>query len=125
MKAIEHTSLALLLASLMLLGLVGAGFVFDRYGTPVPIYTPPAESKDFSFVTLVRDAKSLEGLKKICMRWAEGEDETREFIAGLHRQYTGMIRELAVTLAIAFAIFSVALLYIYLAARRLRRAQAR
>ena len=122
MKAIEQTSLALLVASLVLLGLVATAFAFDRYGTPVPIYVSPSESKDFSFVRLVRDAKSLEGLKKICLRWAESEDEAREFIAAMHRQYTSMIRELAVTLAIAFAIFGAALAYIYLGARRLRRA---
>ena len=122
MKAIEQTSLALLVASLVLLGLVATAFAVDRYGTPVPIYVSPPESKDFSFVRLVRDAKSLEGLKKICLRWAESEDEAREFIAAMHRQYTSMIRELAVTLAIAFAIFSTALAYIYLVARRLRRA---
>jgi hypothetical protein len=125
MKAIEHTSLALLAASLVLLALVASAFAFDRYGTPVPLYVSPSESKDFSFVRLVRDAKSLEGLKKICLRWAESEDETREFIAAMHRQYTSMVREMAVMLAITFAIFGAALLYIYLAARRLRRAPAR
>src|SRR2546427_9974743 len=103
MKAIEQTSLALLVASLVLLGLVASAFAFDRYGTPVPIYVSPPESKDFSFVRLVRDAKSLEGLKKICLRWAESEDEAREFIAAMHRGYTSMIRQLGVTRAVAFA----------------------
>ena len=59
MKAIEHTSLALLAASLVLLGLIAAAFAFERYGTPVPIYVASPESKDFSFVRLVRDARSL------------------------------------------------------------------
>jgi hypothetical protein len=124
MKKIEQMSLALLAASLVLFALVAYAFATDQYGIRVPMYTPPAESNDFSFVTLVRDAKSLEGLKKICMRWAQSEDETREFIAGMHRQYTAMVREIAVTLAVAFAIFGSALLYIYLTARRLRRAGA-
>ncbi len=123
MKAIEQTSLALLSASLMLLVFVVTGYAFDRYTTREPLFIPPPENKDFSYVKSLREATSLEGVKKTCTFWAEREDQSRQFVTGMYDRFKSTTRELIVGVVVLGAFFSMGLLYIYLMARRLQRLQ--
>ena len=124
MKAIQQTSFALLSLSLLLLILVGAGFAFDKYTSRAPIYIPPPEVKDFSYVKSMRNATSLEGLKKICVFWAEREDQSQQYVRALGNRFTSIMHDLAIAMVVLGTIFSIGLLHIYLMARRLGRTQA-
>lgn len=123
MKAIEQASLVLLAASLMFLAMVAAGFVLERYVSPPPLFRTPPGSKDFSSAESLREATSLEGLRKSCLFWAERDDQTRKFVTALHSQFSRMMEELLTTAVVLALIFSGGLLYIYLTARRLGRSQ--
>ena len=119
MKAIENTSLALLAAAIIFVGLVGAGFLLDRYSTYAPPTAPAAP--DFSFEKKLQEAKNLEGVKQMCLRLAENEDDSRKFNAALYERFNAMTREMAVMLVMSFTVFGCGVAYIYVAARRLRR----
>ena len=122
MKAIENTSLALLAAAIIFVGLVGGAFFLDRYTTYVPPSTPAAG--DFSFEKTLRDSTNLEGVKQMCLRLAENEDDSRKFNAALYQRFNAMTREMAVMLAMSFTVFGCGIAYIYVLARRLRRGNA-
>jgi hypothetical protein len=118
MKAIENTSLALLAAAIIFVGLVGGAFFLDRYTTYVPPATPGAS--DFSFEKTLRESSNLEGVKQMCLRLAENEDDSRKFNVALYQRFNAMTREMAVMLAMSFTVFGCGLAYIYVVARRLR-----
>ena len=124
MKAIEQTSLALLAVTLMCLAMIVTTFVTGRYVTPPPLYTPPPEAKNFSNVTLLRDATSLEGIKSVCLSWAQRQDEMRQSNDALHELHLLKVKETTAFLFLAGIIFSGGLLFIHLQARRLRRGSA-
>jgi len=124
MKAIEQTSLALLSLSLLVLVLIAGVIALDRYTTHPPLYTPPPDRKDSSYVKTMREATSLEGLKQICTFWAEREDQTQRYVDTVYNQFTSAIRDVLTSVATLGVIFSAGLLFIYITARRLRRAQA-
>lgn len=118
MKAIENTALALLAAAVVFIGLVIAASYFDRYKTDAPPRSPGAG--DFSFEKSLRESKNLEGVKQMCLRLAENEDDVRKFNAQLYERFNAMAREMAVMLLMSFGIFACGVAYIYVAARRLR-----
>src|SRR3954463_10798446 len=118
MKAIENTSLALLAAAVIFVGLVAAAFFLERYSTLVPSYTPGL--KEFSFEKTLRESKNLEGVKQMCLRLAENEDDARKFNEALYERFNAMTREVAMMLVMSFTVFGCGLLYIYVLARRLR-----
>lgn len=120
MKAIENTSLALLAAAVIFVGLVAAAFFVDRYKTDRPPLTPGAG--DFSFEKSLRESTNLEGVKQMCLRLAENEDDARQFNVELYDRFNAMTREMGVMLAMAFTIFGCGVAYIYVVARRLRHA---
>ncbi len=120
MKAIEQTSLALLAAAVIFIGLVAGAFYMERYATDAPPRTPGAS--DFSFEKTLRDSNNLEGVKQMCLRLAENEDDSRKFNAQLYDRFNAMTREIGVMLVVAFAVFGCGVAYIYVLARRLRRA---
>ena len=120
MKAIENTSLALLAAAIIFVGLVASSFYLDRYTTDAPPRVPAAG--DFSFEKSLRDSTNLEGVKQMCRRLAENEDDSRKFNAQLYDRFNAMTREIGVMLVVAFTIFGCGVAYIYVAARRLRHA---
>ena len=118
MKAIENTSLALLAAAALFVGLVIAAACLDRYKTDVP---PRASgAPEFSFEKTLQEAKSLEGVKQMCLRLAENEDDARKFNAQLYDRFNAMAHEVAVMLLMSFTIFGCGVAYIYVMARRLR-----
>ena len=118
MKAIENTSLALLAAAVIFVGLVAGGFYFDRYSSAQP---PRASgAPDFSFEKTLSESKSLEGVKQMCLRLAENEDDARKFNTQLYDRFNAMTREIGVMLVMAFTIFGCGVAYIYVVARRLR-----
>lgn len=120
MRAIENTSLALLAAAVIFVGLVVGGFYFDRYSTATPPRTPGAG--DFSFEKALQESKNLEGVKQMCLRLAENEDDARKFNAQLYDRFNAMAREMGVMLVVAFTVFGCGVAYIYVTARRLRLA---
>ena len=124
MRTIQQTSFALLSLSLLLLVLVGAGFAFDRYTSRPPLYTPPPETKNFSYAKSMRNATSLEGLKQICVYWAEHEDQSQQYVSAVANRFTSIMREMVAVTVLFGVIFSIGLLRIYLTARRLGRDQA-
>ena len=117
MKAIENTSLALLAAAVLFVGLVVGAFYFDRYTTAAP---PRAAVIEFSFEKTLQESKNLEGVKQMCLRLAEKEDDSHKFNALLYERFNAMTREIGVMLVVAFTIFGCGVAYIYLVARRLR-----
>ena len=118
MKAIENTSLALLAAAVIFIGLVVAAFYLDRYKADAP---PPAPAAgDFSFEKTLQESKNLEGVKQMCLRLAENEDDARRFTAQLYERFNAMAREVAVILLVSFTVFGCGVAYIYVMARRLR-----
>ena len=122
MKAIENTSLALLAAAIIFVGLVAGAFLLERYTTYAPSFTPGAN--DFSYERSLRESNNLDGLKQMCLRLAENADDARKFDAALYAQFNAMSREIAVLLVMSFTIFGCGLLYIYVVAWRLRRGHA-
>ena len=122
MKAIENTSLALLAAAIIFVGLVGAAFLLERYTTYAPSYTPGISG--FSFERALREANNLDGLKQMCLRLAENADDSRKFNEALYDRFKAMSREIAVLLVVSFTVFGCGLAYIYVVARRMRRAHA-
>ena len=66
MKGIEQTSLGLLAFSLLLLLLLADGFALQWYTSHPPLFTPPPESKNFSYVERMKEATSVEGLRQVC-----------------------------------------------------------
>jgi hypothetical protein len=122
MKAIENTSLALLAAAVIFVGLVAAAFLLERYTTYAPSFTPGVN--DFSYEKLLREANNLDGLKQMCLRLAENADDARKFDAALYQRFNAMTREVAVMLVMSFTVFGCGLLYIYVMARRLQRGHA-
>lgn len=123
MKTIEQTSLSLLAIALVLLVLAVAGFGLNSYMSHPSLYIAPPESKDISSAKSVRESTNLEGLKSVCTFWAERDDQSRQFLNAMNNQYVSLVRELAIAVVVLSMIFSGGLLYIYLAARRMRRAQ--
>ena len=119
MKAIENTALSLLAAAVIFVGLVVAASYFDRYKTDAPPRSPAAG--DFSFEKTLRESKNLEGVRQMCLRLAENEDDVRKFNAQLYDRFSVMTREIGVLLVMAFTIFGCGVAYIYVTARRLRR----
>jgi len=117
MKAIENTSLALLAAAVIFIGLVVTASYLDRYKTDAPPQASGAPA--FSFEKTLQEAKSLEGVKQMCLRLAENEDDARKFNAQLYERFNAMARELAVMLLMSFTIFGCGVAYIYVVARRL------
>jgi hypothetical protein len=124
MRAIEQTSLALLAVTLACLVAIVTTFAIGRYATHPPLYTPPPEAKNFSNVSMLRDATSLEGIKSVCLSWAQRQDEMRQFNDELHELYMLKVKETTALLSLASIIFSGGLFFIYLQARRLRRTGA-
>jgi hypothetical protein len=122
MKAIENTSLALLAAAIIFVGLVAGAFLLDRYGTYAPSYS--AGANDFSYEKALRESKNLEGLKQMCLRLAENEDDSRNFNEALYDRFNAMAREAAVMLVVSFTIFGCGVAYIYVTARRVRLGRA-
>ena len=122
MKRIEQTSFGLLAFSLFLLLLLAGGFAFQWYTSHPPLFTPPPESKNFSYVEKMKEATSVEGLRQVCTFWAAREDESQRFVNALHDQYLSMIRQVVTWLAVLGTVFSAGLFYIYLTARQIRRA---
>ena len=120
MKAIENTALSLLAAAVIFVGLVAGGFYLDRYSTAAPPRAPGAA--DFSFEKTLQESKNLEGVKQMCLRLAENEDDARKFNAQLYDRFNAMAREMGVMLVMAFTIFGCGVAYIYVVARRLRHA---
>ena len=118
MKAIENTSLALLAAAVIFIGLVVAAFYLDRYKADAPPRAPAAG--DFSFEKTLQESKNLEGVRQMCLRLAENEDDARRFTAQLYERFNVMAREVAVILLVSFTIFGCGVAYIYVIARRLR-----
>jgi hypothetical protein len=119
MRTIENTSLVLLAAAVIFVGLVTAAFLFERYTADIP---PVAKVTTFSFERTVREANNLEGLKQMCLRLAENEDDARKAGVMLLDRFNAMTREIAVMLITAFTLFACGVAYIYIAARRLRLA---
>jgi hypothetical protein len=124
MRAIEQTSLALLAVTLICLFAIVMSFAIDRYAMHPPLYTPPPETKSFSNISLLHDATSLEGLRSVCLSWAQRQDEMRQFNDELHELHMLEVKETTALLTLTSIIFSGGLLFIYLQARRLRRASA-
>ena len=122
MKAIENTSLALLAAAVIFVGLVAAVFLLQRYTTFVPSFTPGVN--DFSYERSLRESNNLDGLKQMCLRLAENADDARKFDSALYARFNALSREVAVLLVMSFTIFGCGLAYIYVVARRLRRGHA-
>ena len=120
MKAIENTSLALLAAAIIFVGLVAAAFYLDRFTTDAPPRTPGVA--DFSFEKSLRESKNLEGVRQMCLRLAENEDDAQKFNAQLYDRFNAMTREIGVMLVMAFTVFGCGVAYIYVLARRLRNA---
>jgi hypothetical protein len=118
MKAIENTSLALLAAAVIFVGMAVGGFFSDRYISAPPPRAPAAG--DFSFEKTLQESKNLEGVKQMCLRLAENEDDSRKFNAQVYERVNAMTREIGVMLVMAFTIFGCGVAYIYVAARRLR-----
>ena len=118
MKAIENTALSLLAAAVVFIALVVTASFLDRYKTDAPPRSSGAP--DFSFEKSLSEAKSLEGVKQMCLRLAENEDDSRKFNAKLYDRFSAMAREVAVMLIVSFGIFGCGVAYIYVAARRLR-----
>ncbi len=118
MKAIENTSLVLLAAAVIFVGLVVGASYFDRYKTDAP---PRAAVVDFSFEKTLQESKNLEGVKQMCLRLAEKEDDSHRFNAQLYDRFNAMTRVVGVMLVMAFTIFGCGVAYIYVTARRLRR----
>jgi hypothetical protein len=118
MKAIEHTSLALLAAAVIFVGMVVAAVFLDRYKTDAPPRAPAAG--EFSFEKSLQESKNLEGIKQMCLRLAENEDDSRKFNAQLYDRFNAMAREVAVMLLVSFTVFGCGVAYIYVTARRLR-----
>jgi len=121
MKTIEHTSLVLLLLSLLLLAMVGAAVAFQAYTPAPPTFTAVPLDKDFSYAQTVREATSLEGLRKVCAFWAEREDQSRVFVNSVHDQYDKLLRDVVLALVSLGLAFGAGLIYIYFTARRLQR----
>jgi hypothetical protein len=122
MKAIENTSLALLAAAVIFVGLVATAFFLERYTTFAPSFTPGVN--DFSYERSLREANNLDGLKQMCLRLAENADDARKFDAALYERFNAMTREVAVMLVMSFTVFGCGLAYIHLVARRLRLGHA-
>jgi len=118
MKAIENTALSLLAAAVIFIGLVITAVALDRYKTDAPPRAPAAG--DFSFEKTLQESKSLEGIKQMCLRLAENEDDARKFTAQLYDRFNAMAHEVAVMLLMSFTIFGCGVAYIYVMARRLR-----
>ena len=118
MKAIENTSLALLAAAVIFVGMAVGGFLSDRYISAAPPRAPAAG--DFSFEKTLQESKNLEGVKQMCLRLAENEDDSRKFNAQVYERVNAMTREIGVMLVIAFTIFGCGVAYIYVLARRVR-----
>jgi len=118
MKAIENTALSLLAAAVIFVGLVIAAVSLDRYKTEAPPRAPGAG--EFSFEKTLQESKNLEGVKQMCLRLAENEDDARKFNAQLYDRFNAMAREVAVMLLMSFTIFGCGVAYIYVVARRLR-----
>jgi hypothetical protein len=123
MKGIEQTSFGLLAFSLLLLLLLAGGFALQWYTSHPPLLTPPPESKNFSYVEKMKEATSVEGLRQVCTFWAEREDQSQRFVNALHEQFLSTIRQVVTWLAVLGAVFSAGLFYIYVTARRIRRAK--
>jgi len=123
MKGIEQTSLALLVMSLFLIVLVAAGFALHWHTSRPPLFTPPPQDKDFSYVDRMRKATSVEGLRQICTFWAEREDQSQKFVNALHSQFLSLVQQVVITLLVVGVAFTAGLTYIYLAARKMRREQ--
>jgi len=118
MKAIENTALSLLAAAVIFIGMVLAASYSDRYKTDA---APRATgAPDFSFEKTLQESNSLEGVKQMCLRLAENEDDARKFNARLYDQFNAMAHELAVMLLVSFTVFGCGVAYIYVVARRLR-----
>jgi hypothetical protein len=122
MKGIEQASLGLLAFSLVLLLLLAGGFALQWYTSHPPLFTPPPESKNFSYVEKMKEATSVEGLRQVCTFWAEREDQSQRFVNALHEQFLSTIRQVVTWLVVLGTVFSAGLFYIYLTARRIRRA---
>ena len=123
MKGIEQASLALLAFSVFLLLLLAGGFALQWYTSHPPLLNVSPESKDYSYAQKMQEATSLEGLRKVCTFWAEREDQSNRFVTTLHNQYLSMIQQVVVWLAILGAAFTAGSVYIYWAARKMRRAE--
>ena len=124
MRSIEQISLGLLALSLLFVGLGAAVVAFDRYTTQPPIYKPQASDTVLSRVQMVREATSLEGLKKICVFWSERDDRLHGYVSAQSDQHLLLIREGFTAVLILITIFGAGLLYIYVIARRARLASA-
>lgn len=124
MRGIQQASFALLAVSVVFLLLVVAGYAFDRYATPPPLYTPPPEIKGFSYVNMMQEATSLEGLRTICTTWAQNEDRVMRFVTAQYERSLLMVREVAVALLVLAGLFGTGSLYIYLTVRRFQRAHS-
>jgi hypothetical protein len=121
-KNIEQVSFGLLAFSLVLLLLLAGGFALQWYTSHPPLFTPPPESRNFSYVERMRDATSVEGLRQVCTFWAEREDQSQRFVNALHEQFLSTMRQVVTWLAVLGVVFAAAGAYIYLAARRIRLA---
>ncbi len=123
MKGIEQASFGLLAFTLLLVLVLAGGFALQWRTSHPPLFTPPPESNNLSYVEKMKDATSIEGLRQVCSFWAAQEDQSQRFVNGLHDQYLSMIRQVVTWLAVLTTVFSAGLFYIYLTARRIRRAE--
>ena len=124
MKAIELTSLVLLATLLVILAFVAAAVALDRSTSAPPIFRAPLDSKEFSSAESLRNATSLDGLRRSCLFWAERDDENRKFMTALHDRTNAMMQEFLTGVVVLALLFSCGLFHIYLTARRLGRPQS-
>ena len=121
MKGIELASLTLFsLAAFLILVLVGA-LAIIRYTEEPPIYNASAVAPESSSLARIQEATNLEGLRKVCAFWAERDDRFRAHLTQTVNRGLLMTHAFAIAIGILATLFGCGSLYIYLAARRVRR----
>ena len=121
MTQIRQAVFGLLGLSIVLLLLVaGTVALYKITAHPLLNVTPP-EMKSFSNVNMVREAKNLEGLRKVCEVWADYEDRSRAYQTALHSRMSGLMEDAVVAIGFLATLYAVGLLYIYLKLLRVQR----
>jgi len=77
MDEISKISSTYLKLTIAILAIVLAFQLFDRFYLGPPIFIPPSEEEVYSFEEGIQGATDLEGLKRVCTRFAKCADEAR------------------------------------------------
>ena len=123
MRNAQNVVASLLGLAVVLLLVVAGGYAIHVATYHPSIYVSPPESERKGNVQMVREAQNFDGLKQICTYWAEFEDRSRALNKFQLEQFEAMTKGLAVVLGSIGLIFSVGLVYVYIAMRRMVREQ--